>query len=109
MRQIHYYNYGTNHFVNKLNNLLVLKDLKLVAMHVKSLHVSIVSNEAITCIKTKYDNHSIIFRPSTSLPYSKFHLKNNDGTTEKIRAPAYAAYSNLNLRYSSYNLLCVTN
>lgn len=53
-------------------------------MHVKSLHVKIPNNEANTCIKTKYDNHSIIIRLPTSLPYSKLHLKNNDGTTEKI-------------------------
>lgn len=39
-------------------------------MYVKSLHVKIPNNEAITCIKTKYDIHSI-FRESKSLPYAQ--------------------------------------
>ena len=47
-----------------------MKDLKLVKMHVKSLHVRIPHNEAITCIKKKYDSYST-FKQSTSLPYAK--------------------------------------
>ena len=46
---------------------------------------------------------------SVFLPYSKFHLKRKDGTMGKIKAPAYAAYSYLNLRYSLYKLLHVTS
>ena len=91
-----------------MNNLLILKNLKSVALHFKPLHVRIQNNEDITCIKIKYDNHSI-FRQSTFLPYSKFHLKKKDGTMGKIKAPAYAAYSYLNLRYSLYKLLHVTS
>ena len=47
-----------------------IKDLKLVTMHVKSLHVRIPNNEAIACIKKKYDSRSI-FKQSTFLPHAQ--------------------------------------
>lgn len=56
-KQIQLYLNDINHFITKINNFPVPKNLLVVTMNIKLLYTSISNNEGIAAIKRKCNNY----------------------------------------------------